>query len=104
MWLNLYALSQLLLVTYTNYWWKCFEYVWNSWLKVLFADAKRLIGRRFDDATVQADMKHWPFEVVNEDGKPKIRVQYKGDNKTFYPEEVSTICTSFYYIFYFFIV
>lgn len=54
-------------------------------------DAKRLIGRRFDDATVQADMKHWPFEVVNEDGKPKIRVQYKGDNKTFYPEEVSSM-------------
>ena len=37
-------------------------------------DAKRLIGRRFDDLTVQADMKHWPFTVVNYGGKPKIQV------------------------------
>ena len=37
-------------------------------------DAKRLIGRRFDDSTVQADMKHWPFTVVNDGGKPKIQV------------------------------
>ncbi len=37
-------------------------------------DAKRLIGRRFDDATVQADMKHWSFNVINDSGKPKIQV------------------------------
>ncbi|CAD6245178.1 GSCOCT00013567001.2-RA-CDS [Cotesia congregata] len=54
-------------------------------------DAKRLIGRRFDDPTVQADMKHWPFEVVNDAGKPKIKVQYKGELKTFFPEEVSSM-------------
>ncbi|KAL1132439.1 hypothetical protein AAG570_010394 [Ranatra chinensis] len=54
-------------------------------------DAKRLIGRRFDDATVQSDMKHWPFEVVSDSGKPKIRVQYKGENKTFFPEEISSM-------------
>ncbi|KAH8257442.1 hypothetical protein KR038_009951 [Drosophila bunnanda] len=54
-------------------------------------DAKRLIGRRFDDATVQADMKHWPFEVVSENGKPRIRVEYKGERKSFYPEEVSSM-------------
>lgn len=54
-------------------------------------DAKRLIGRRFDDATVQADMKHWPFNVVSEGGKPKIQVMYKGDTKTFFPEEVSSM-------------
>lgn len=57
----------------------------------LFIDAKRLIGRRFDDPTVQADMKHWPFEVVSDGGKPKIRITYKGESKTFSPEEVFTL-------------
>ncbi|KOX80230.1 Heat shock 70 kDa protein cognate 4 [Melipona quadrifasciata] len=54
-------------------------------------DAKRLIGRRFDDATVQSDMKHWPFTVVNDGGKPKIKVSYKGETKSFFPEEVSSM-------------
>ncbi|XP_059495712.1 heat shock cognate 71 kDa protein-like [Stegostoma tigrinum] len=54
-------------------------------------DAKRLIGRRFDDPVMQSDMKHWPFRVVNEGGKPKVRVEYKGDNKAFYPEEISSM-------------
>jgi len=54
-------------------------------------DAKRLIGRRFDDSTVQADMKHWPFEVINDNTKPKIRVEYKGEAKTFFPEEISSM-------------
>merc|ERR1712214_221175 len=39
-------------------------------------DAKRLIGRKHDESTVQADMKHWPFEVVSESGRPKLRVEY----------------------------
>lgn len=50
-----------------------------------------MIGRRFDDATVQSDMKHWPFTVVNDGGKPKIKVAYKGETKTFFPEEVSSM-------------
>jgi heat shock protein 1/8 len=54
-------------------------------------DAKRLIGRHFDDATVQADMKYWPFKVVSDGGKPKIEVTYKGERKTFAPEEVSSM-------------
>ena len=37
-------------------------------------DAKRLIGRNFDDPAVQSDMKHWPFNVVSIGGKPKIEV------------------------------
>src|SRR6218665_1172927 len=54
-------------------------------------DAKRLIGRRFDDPSVQSDMKHWPFTVVNQGGKPKIQVDYKGKTKTFFPEEISSM-------------
>lgn len=55
------------------------------------SDAKRLIGRRFEDQAVQSDMKHWPFEVVSDGGKPKIKVMYKGESKTFFPEEVGYI-------------
>src|SRR4051812_15505472 len=54
-------------------------------------DAKRLIGRRYDDPTVQADMKHWPFHVVNDAGKPKIQIEFKGEQKTFFPEEISSM-------------
>jgi L1 cell adhesion molecule like protein len=54
-------------------------------------DAKRLIGRRFDEASVQSDMKHWPFAVVSEGGKPKIKVDYKGESKQFFPEEISSM-------------
>nr|APD30498.1 heat shock 70kDa protein 1a [Lateolabrax maculatus] len=54
-------------------------------------DAKRLIGRKLDDQVVQADMKHWPFKVVGDGGKPKIQVEYKGEDKTFYPEEISSM-------------
>jgi L1 cell adhesion molecule like protein len=55
-------------------------------------DAKRLIGRRFDDAEVQADMKHWPFKVEKDSaGKPVIKVEFKGEEKTFTPEEISSM-------------
>ncbi|XP_068241900.1 heat shock 70 kDa protein cognate 4-like [Palaemon carinicauda] len=54
-------------------------------------DAKRLIGRKFEDPTVQSDMKHWPFTVVNDGGKPKLRVEFKGETKTFNPEEISSM-------------
>jgi len=57
-------------------------------------DAKRLIGRKFEDSAVQADMKHWPFEVVSADGKPKIQVIYKDEKKTFFPEEISSMVLS----------
>lgn len=54
-------------------------------------DAKRLIGRKFDDPKIQADMKHWSFDVVNESGLPKIAVEYKGERKIFAPEEISSM-------------
>ncbi|CAF92124.1 unnamed protein product [Tetraodon nigroviridis] len=54
-------------------------------------DAKRLIGRKQDDPTVQADVKLWPFKVIGDGGKPKIQVEYKGEEKSFYPEEISSM-------------
>lgn len=55
-------------------------------------DAKRLIGRRFTDASVQSDMKLWPFKVLSGPGdKPMIEVIYKGEKKQFSPEEISSM-------------
>jgi len=54
-------------------------------------DAKRLIGRKFNDTNVQADMKHWPFKVVDSNGLPKLKVEYQSEEKTFTPEEISSM-------------
>ena len=54
-------------------------------------DAKRLIGRRFTDPTVATDRVHWPFTLVDDGGKPKIEVEYKGETKQFLPEEISAM-------------
>ncbi|GBC24426.2 hsp71-like protein [Rhizophagus irregularis DAOM 181602=DAOM 197198] len=48
----------------------------------------RLIGRNFNDQDVQSDMKHWPFKIINKNGKPVINVEYKGEKKDFTPEEI----------------
>jgi len=54
-------------------------------------DAKRLLGRKFTDASVQSDKKHWSFNVINDGGKPKVQVEYKGEDKVFSPEEISSM-------------
>lgn len=55
-------------------------------------DAKRMIGRKFSDPIIQGDMKHWPFKVIRGDGdRPKIQVQFKGETKEFFPEEISAM-------------
>lgn len=54
-------------------------------------DAKRLIGRKFADAEVQADMKHFPFKVLDRATKPVIEVEFKGESKQFTPEEISSM-------------
>jgi len=59
-------------------------------------DAKRLIGRKFEDPVVQADMKLWPFTVVKEsDSRPAIEVTYKGEKKRFFPEEISSMVLAY---------
>jgi len=57
-------------------------------------DAKRLIGRAFGDDSVQKDMAQWPFKVVERSGKPLIQVEYKGEDKVFTPEEISSMVLS----------
>jgi L1 cell adhesion molecule like protein len=54
-------------------------------------DAKRLIGRKFNEESVQSDMKHWPFKVVSKGDKPMIEVKFKNETKTFSPEEISSM-------------
>ncbi|KAK3074126.1 Heat shock protein ssb1 [Teratosphaeriaceae sp. CCFEE 6253] len=54
-------------------------------------DAKRLIGRRFDDPTVKKDIESWPFKVTDDDNSPKIQVQYLGETKIFSPQEISAM-------------
>ncbi|PRD26771.1 UNVERIFIED_CONTAM: Heat shock protein 70 B2 [Trichonephila clavipes] len=54
-------------------------------------DAKRLIGRKYDDPKIQQDMKHWPFKIINQGGKPKLKVEFKGEEKLFNPEEISAM-------------
>lgn len=52
-------------------------------------EAKRLIGRRYDDPSVQKDIKDFPYKVINKNGLPNIQVNYKGDLKNLTPEEIS---------------
>jgi L1 cell adhesion molecule like protein len=54
-------------------------------------DAKRLIGKKFTDSSVQSDMKHFSYDVINKEGKPFISVDFMGENKVFSPEEISSM-------------
>ena len=36
-------------------------------------------------------MTHWPFKVVEKEGSPLIQVQYLGEDKTFSPQEISSM-------------
>ena len=53
-------------------------------------DAKRLIGRKFQEREVQEDMKYWPFKVIKDanSDRPKFQVIYQNQEKQFYAEEI----------------
>ena len=57
-------------------------------------DAKRLIGRKYDESSVQEDIKLWPFKVLDDNGKPKLEVKYMDETKSFHPEEISAMILS----------
>ncbi len=60
--------------------------------KNTISDAKRLIGRKFSEKIVQEDIKLWSFDVVNDgNDKPQVKVEFKGEEKKFYPEEISAM-------------
>ena len=55
-------------------------------------DAKRMIGRKFSDAQIQADIKDWSYKVVaGEADKPMISVEFHGEQKQFSAEEISSM-------------
>ena len=54
-------------------------------------DAKRLIGRKWGEADVKKDIKHFPFKLVEKKGKPAIQVTVHGKPKVFTPEEISAM-------------
>ena len=54
-------------------------------------DAKRLIGRTWDDSNVQKDRKFWPFTTIKKNNKPHVQVNVKGEDKLFAPEEISAM-------------
>lgn len=55
-------------------------------------EVKRLIGRDFSDPLVQKDIKNWPFNVIEMgDDKPQVQVTFKGEDRVFRPEEISSM-------------
>ncbi|XP_030852972.1 endoplasmic reticulum chaperone BiP [Strongylocentrotus purpuratus] len=54
-------------------------------------DAKRLIGRTWDDPAVKHDLKYFPFKVENKNSKPHVRVNVGADSKIFAAEEISAM-------------
>ncbi|RKP14874.1 heat shock 70 kDa protein 2 [Piptocephalis cylindrospora] len=54
-------------------------------------DAKRLIGRRFDEPAVKKDISNWPFTVIDRDAQPFVEVDVNGERKTFSPQEISAM-------------
>jgi endoplasmic reticulum chaperone BiP len=54
-------------------------------------DVKRIIGRTFDEKTVEKDISHWPFKVIGKNNKPVIVVNVNNEEKQFAPEEISAM-------------
>ncbi|KAF0300930.1 Heat shock cognate protein [Amphibalanus amphitrite] len=81
-------------VTFNEMKWLAGEVAKNQWPRdpenTVF-DAKRMIGRDFDDEELRRDMKRWPFKVLKDRGIPKVEVQYMEMTKLFTFEEMSSM-------------
>lgn len=58
-------------------------------------DAKRMIGRNYNDSSIQDDLKYWPFNVINIDNKPIIEIDHEGIKKKISPEQISSMLLSY---------
>ena len=55
---------------------------------------KRLMGLRYSDKALQDELKRLPYKVVDQDNRPYVEVQFKGETKLFSPEEISAMILS----------
>ncbi|KAI0968269.1 heat shock protein 70 family [Xylaria arbuscula] len=62
----------------------------NNPLNTIY-DVKRFIGRKWEEKTLQSDIKHFPYKVIEKDGKPIVQVDVHGSPKKFTPEEISAV-------------
>lgn len=62
-----------------------------SGLTYIFLFHRRLIGRRYEDPIVKKDVESWPFKVIDQGGNPVVQVEYLGEDKTFTPQEISSM-------------
>nr|XP_036586950.1 hsp70-like protein [Colletotrichum truncatum]KAF6797680.1 hsp70-like protein [Colletotrichum truncatum] len=70
----------------------CVGVMQNGKVEILVNDqGKRMIGQKFSDKAVQSDIKHFPYKVVEKDGKPVVEVEVAGAPKRFTPEEISAM-------------
>jgi heat shock protein 5 len=57
-------------------------------------DVKRLIGRKFQEESVQQDMKLLPYRIVNKDNRPYVVIRYEETARAYAPEEISAMVLS----------
>ncbi|KAG8791223.1 ATPase with role in protein import into the ER [Ceratobasidium sp. 428] len=67
------------------------KHVFHTIPSQIIFDAKRLIGRDFEDPQLQEDIRHWPFKVINHHGRPAVEVLVRGWPKIFTPQEISAM-------------
>lgn len=65
-------------------------FLYLNFLDTIF-HVKRLVGRKFNESSVQADIKTFPFTVVEKNNKPIIKVTTNRGEKFFTPEEISAM-------------